>query len=112
MISKEDMNALSAFEDAFKTALENDYYRGMTSGVLNKLNDIFERITGSRHKGSWGCPHCTMRFIKMLANMYFDEKVRLLKNPDSPKETRTQTVTDSESKRKPGRPRRVATNKE
>ena len=111
MISKDDMNALSFYEDAFKTAIENEYYRGMTSGVLNKLNDIFERVTGVRHKGSWSCPHCTIRFIQQLGKIYFDEKKRL-KELVSPKVTRTENVTNSELKRKPGRPKRVATNKE
>ena len=112
MISKEDMTFLATYEDTFRSALDSDYYRGLTSSRLNALNDAFERITGSRHKGSWGCPHCTMRFIKMLGNMYFEEKHLQSKQKDSPTETRTENVTNTESKRKPGRPRRQATNKE
>ncbi len=75
MISQEDMKVLSAFEDIFKRALLEGYYRNLGMKIFSQLNDVFERVFGHRFNSqSWGCPHCNFRFITQLATAYFEQK--------------------------------------
>ena len=103
------MKTLEGYENTFRTAIDSSYARNLGSRAYNALNEIFERITGNKFSGSWGCPHCTIRFMQLLGKLYFDEKQRLA---SIPAESRTEDVNVSESKRKAGRPRRQATNNE
>lgn len=109
MISKEDMEFLDGYAGSFKTAVENNYCRNLGIKKYNELHLIYQRITGKKYAVNWGCPHCAIRFVQTLAKIYFEEKKRLeaeqVQNELEPKD-----VTASAPKRKPGRPKKTATN--
>lgn len=111
MITAEDMKALEGYEYYFNTAVNSNYARNFGSKQYRALNDIYERITGRRYKTDFGCPHCTLRFIKELGKLYFAEKKRL-ETEQVQNELEPENVTASAPKRKPGRPRKQATNNE
>lgn len=108
MISEEDMKILSGYERSFTTAIENGYARNLGSLTYKLLNEIYERITGTKYAGgTWGCPHCNLGFIKRLGQLYFEQK-----KSASPTEARTENVSNSVPAKKPGRPKKSATNNE
>ena len=119
MISKEDMEFLDGYAGSFKTAVENNYCRNLGVKKYNQLHLIYQRITGKKYAVNWGCPHCAIRFVQTLAKLYFDE-VALRKQQESEEiadkepqvqdELEPKDVTASAPKRKPGRPKKTATN--
>ena len=110
MISKEDMAIIDGYANTLNSAVNSGFARNLGCNKLNSLNDVFERITGHRYKGSWGCPHCTIAFLKQLGGLYFAEKERLAKEVQTQPEP--ETVSDSAPKRKGGRSKKQATNNE
>lgn len=109
MISDEDMKILDEYQQTFKTAVESSYARHFGSREYSALNEVFKRITGHYYKVNYGCSRCAIGFIKAIANLYFAEKDRREK---AQAELEPETVTDSVPKRKPGRPKKQATNNE
>lgn len=109
MISDEDMKILDEYQQTFKTAVESSYARHFGSKQYAALNEVFKRITGHYYKVNYGCSKCAIGFIKAIANLYFAEKDRREK---AQAELEPETVTDSVPKRKPGRPKKQATNNE
>ena len=105
------MEFLSGYEYSFRTAIENNYCRNLGGRKYRELNDIYERITGNKYAVNFGCPHCAIRFIKDLGKLYFEEKHRLETEVKVQEELEPEIVTNSEPKRKPGRPKKSATNK-
>ena len=118
MISKEDMEFLGGYENSFRTAIENNYCRNFGVRKYSELHSVYQRITGHRYEVNWGCPHCAIRFVQALGKLYFEEKSRqeaaivAEDNPQVQNELEPKSVTDSVPKRKPGRPKKVATNNE
>lgn len=105
MIDSNDMKILDGYEHSFRTAVENNYCRNFGTSQYKELNDVYERITGYRYKADMSCPHCALEFIRRLGQLYFKEKERLAQEQPEPKD-----VTTSEPVKKPGRPKKQATN--
>ena len=121
MISDEDMKVLEGFKHTFQTAIENNYARHFGSRQYNQLNEIFERITGHKYAVNYGCSYCALQFIRAIGHLYFtelDNRAKVLVDVNDMEDTPVQSelepkpVTDSVPKRKPGRPKKVATNNE
>lgn len=108
MISKEDMEALSSYEYYFKSAINSNYCRSFSGVQYRALKEIYFRITGRNTTHNLGCPHCAIKFIRELGRLYFDE----LEKQKAQIEPEPEAVTDSVPKKKGGRPKKQATNKE
>ena len=109
MATIEDIKALESYEYYFNSAINNNYCRNFSSKQYQYLNDIYERMTGHRYTVNWGCPHCTIRFVQEVGRTYFRAKEELAKVQEQPE---PETVTPSAPKKKGGRPKKQATNKE
>ncbi len=69
--NQEQLEVLSEYEDRFRTAVSMDYYRNLTSRTLDKINEVYAEVNGTKHNSNWSCGHCVLSFLKTVGSLYF-----------------------------------------
>jgi hypothetical protein len=101
-MTKEDIQFLSEFESNFKTAINSNYSRNIVKSKLEKMLEIYKRVTGRNYSL---CTHCTtsiLTFLRLIGELYFDT-VQDGTEPNLKINELQKTVTDMENKKKKNR---------
>lgn len=69
--TKQQLEALSEFEDRFHTAVHLDYYRNLGSRTFDKINAIYLEAGGTPLNTNWSCGHCALNFLRTVGKKYF-----------------------------------------
>lgn len=79
-MTKEDLIFLSEFENNFRTAIDSNYSRNIVKSKLEKMLEIYKRVTGRNYSL---CTHCTtsiLTFLRLIGDVYFDHKNDLVQD--------------------------------
>ena len=98
-MTKEDIQFLSEFEPNFKTAINSNYSRNIVKSKLEKMLEIYKRVTGRNYSL---CTHCTtsiLTFLRLIGELYFDT-VQDGTEPNLKINELQKTVTNMENKKK------------
>lgn len=98
-MTKEDIQFLSEFESNFKTAINSNYSRNIVKSKLEKMLEIYKRVTGRNYSL---CTHCTtsiLTFLRLIGELYFDT-VQDGTEPNLKINELQKTVTNMENKKK------------
>lgn len=101
-MTKEDIQFLSEFESNFKTAINSNYSRNIVKSKLEKMLEIYKRVTGRNYSL---CTHCTtsiLTFLRLIGELYFDT-VQDGNETNMNINELQKTVTDMENKKKKNR---------
>lgn len=75
MITKEEMDFLSRYENNFKCALGADYTRPIPEVHLKRMVEIYEREKGiNKYNICYHCSSSILRFVKAMAVLYNENK--------------------------------------
>lgn len=75
MMTKEQMDILSQFEDRFRTAVYSDYARNLSTRKLDEIRNIWdEAFPDQPLNTNWSCSHCVLDFLRRVGKIYFLEK--------------------------------------
>ena len=75
MITKEEMDFLSRYENNFICALRADYTRAIPNVHLKRMVEIYEREKGiNKYNICYHCSSAILRFVKAMAVLYNENK--------------------------------------
>lgn len=81
--TKEEQKFLAGFEDNFTRAIDADYVRGAALSDLDKMVEIWKRVTEKDYHLNKSCGHCILVFFKELGGEFRKQKNK--KKTDSKK---------------------------
>ena len=93
--TNEQLKALSAWEENFRTAVKAKWARNPGRAALRVIYDIFTQATGDRRRFSDNCSTCILNLLTDCGKVYFADKAEL-ERLDA-----TRKVEMSEAKAKP-----------
>lgn len=73
-MTQTDIKYLAEYENNFRTAINHNYTRNIPVKEIDKMLQIYERITRKKYVL---CKHCStsiLNFIKVVGRMYFEAK--------------------------------------
>lgn len=94
---------LSKWEDAFRTAIHSDYARGVTARNAERIFEILKEATGTNMILQTSCSRCVKDLLKMVGVRYFADKEEIAQNKAKAAEmnqTSTKTKQGRKSKNK------------
>lgn len=68
-----DLDFYKQYEERFRTAINSDYSRGLSSSQYKELVDRYKADTGRVLRGSPGCSRCVMTALKEIGKFYFSQ---------------------------------------
>lgn len=71
-MTKEDISYLSEFENNFRTAINSNYSRNIIKSKLEKMLEIYKRVTGRDYTLCTHCSSSILLFLKLIGQVYFD----------------------------------------
>lgn len=90
---------LSKWEDAFRTAIHSDYARGVTPKNAERIFEILKQATGTNMILQANCSRCVKDLLKKVGVRYFSDKAEIAENKAKAKEM-NQTPTKTKQSRK------------
>ena len=90
---------LSKWEDAFRTAIHSDYARGVTPKTAERIFEILKEATGTNMILQANCSRCVKDLLKKVGERYFLDKQEIAENKAKARET-NQTSTKTKQSRK------------
>jgi len=63
----------SNYEDRFRTSIESDYVRNVSSREFKEIIDTYKEATGHSLDNNPGCGACVLRAFKVIGRWYFSE---------------------------------------
>ena len=92
---------LSKWEDAFRTAIHSDYARGVTPRNAERIFEILKEATGTNMILQTNCSRCVKDLLKMVGVRYFSDKEEIAQNKAKAREmNHTSTKTKQGRKTK------------
>lgn len=76
--SEAQMEALSQWEDNFRTAVRADWARNPGSTGLRMIYDIYTKTTGDQRRYNDNCSSCILSLLKDCGRIYFEDKQELI----------------------------------
>ena len=73
-LTEEELKSLEPYEQNMRTALRSNYTRNPGRRALEKMNDIYSRVMGVRHRVNAGCNTCILNLLKDCGRIYFADK--------------------------------------
>lgn len=73
-MNKEQYKKLQPYEQQFRTAVECNYARNLTTSTLATMASVYEEIFGHKSKLGNGCGGCQLKDIKALGKEYLEYK--------------------------------------
>ena len=96
----EDYNKIAEYEKEFSHAINEGYFRIVNRNLLVDYSAIYKRVFNRDSKILNGCSRCILQDIKMLANIYFNDKKEYEAQNKAIDETETEKQTDTTPKPK------------
>jgi hypothetical protein len=90
---------LSKWEDAFRTAIHSDYARGVTPKNAERIFEILKEATGTNMILQANCSRCVKDLLKKVGVRYFLDKAEIAENKAKAREM-NQTSTKTKQSRK------------
>ena len=75
--TKEQLNALSQWEDRLYTASVSKFYRNISSKSLETIKAVYEEVSDDPVQANWNCNHCVLAFLAKVGKKYFEDKKAL-----------------------------------
>lgn len=95
----DQIQELSKWEDAFRTAIHSDYARGVTPKNAERIFEILKDATGTNMILQGNCSRCVKDLLKMVGVRYFSDKEEIAENKAKARQT-NQTSTKTKQGRK------------
>lgn len=109
-MTTEQFKKLEKYEDNLRKALRFSFVRGLTSGDMQQIADIYFELTGIRKKVNHSCASCRVELLKRVGKLYFDYKNEKTKELIDKKEE-SQSKTPEEAKEEVNPPKKTTTKK-
>lgn len=77
MLTKEQIETLSAWEENFETAIRAKWALNPGTTALTTMVNIWNEATGNERKLNPSCGNCIFRLLEEMGQMYFDSKKAL-----------------------------------
>ena len=87
----EQIQELSKWEDAFRTAVKSDYARGMSPRDSERVFQILKEATGTNMLFTSSCSRCVKDLLKQVGVRYFADKQELVEIEAKTAETTKET---------------------
>ena len=71
--TNEQLKALSAWEENFRTAVKAKWARNPGRAALRVIYDIFTQATGDRRRFSDNCSTCILNLLTDCGKLYFED---------------------------------------
>lgn len=72
--TKEELDALSKYEQNFKTAVYQNYARNLTRQAQEEIRKTYEDALGKPYSPNGTCSHCLFNMLKLVGKKYFEDK--------------------------------------
>ena len=95
----DQIQELSKWEDAFRTAINSDYARGVSPKNAERIFQILKEATGTNMLLQPNCSRCVKDLLKLVGVRYFSDKEEIAQNKAKAKEM-NQTPTKIKQGRK------------
>lgn len=74
----EQLNALSKWEDHFRTAVNAQWARNPGTSALLTIHGIYCQVTGDQRRFNDNCSHCILSLLKDCGTIYFQDKEEMV----------------------------------
>ena len=82
-LTDNEIDIIKRYEDRLRTAVFQDYSRGVISSDLERLRLIYNKVKGIDYNLNKTCASCQLTFLKLLGRWWFAYKEEVLdKEPD------------------------------
>lgn len=72
--TKEELDALSAYEQNFRTAVYQNYARNIGRQAQEEIRKTYEDALGKPYSPNGSCSHCLFNMLKLVGKKYFEDK--------------------------------------
>ena len=74
IFTQEQIESLNQYEDIFFKAVNQNYYRSMSTKTLDAMVEVYNQTQDTPYKGNWACSHCVLSFLKLIGSKYYADK--------------------------------------
>ena len=86
--TNEQLKALSAWEENFRTAVKAKWARNPGRAALRVIYDIFTQATGDRRRFSDNCSTCILNLLTDCGKLYFEDTLSAAMTKESTREVK------------------------
>jgi len=80
-LTQDEKAFLAQFEDNFTRAIDADYVRGAALSDMERMVEIWKRITGKDYRLNTSCGNCILQFFKLIGGEWRKQKAEAEKKP-------------------------------
>lgn len=97
--TSDQIQELSKWEDAFRTAINSDYARGVSPKNAERIFEILKEATGTNMMLQSSCSRCVKDLLKLVGVRYFSDKEEIAQNKAKAKEMNQASTTKKQSRK-------------